>query len=62
MNFHGQQSYVNTTVLMISWSLQLCWKLNFTDVNEVLLIYSSATRFKTFLTSVTTCTSHHYEN
>lgn len=33
------------------------------DTNEFLLIYSSTTRFKTsFLTSVTTCTSHHYEN
>lgn len=38
-------------------------KHNSSDVNDFLLIYSSTTRFKTFfLTSVTTCTSHHYEN
>lgn len=37
-------------------------KLHSTDANELLLICSSTTRFKTFLTSMTTCTSHHYEN
>lgn len=65
MNFHGQQSYMNTTGSgdqLVSMAL-LEIKHSCSDTNEFLLIYSSTTRFKTsFLTSVTARTSHHYEN
>lgn len=38
-------------------------KYNSSDANDFLLICSSIARYKTsFLTSVTTCTSHQYEN